>query len=92
MTKMVYLIRETDRARLWRLGNGREFWAPRSMTPRVTKFAVEPGKPGRLCQVEFDDWWWGQHDPEADGQPGLNLNGGIEQEGAEEAENEEGTG
>ncbi len=73
MTKTIYLKRETDRARLWVLGNGREFWAPRSVCPRVTKFALEPGKPRRQCLVEFEDWWWEKNDPEREEQGSLKL-------------------
>jgi len=58
MKLTLYLAEETDLARKWaKSKTGAEaFWAPRSVTPRVTKFAPVSGEL-RRCEVEIEDWW-----------------------------------
>jgi len=49
------LVDETELARKFKVVE-REVWIPRSVTPRITKFA--PDKKGyRECIVEVEDWF-----------------------------------
>jgi hypothetical protein len=60
MTFRLYLVRETDLARLYsrtpKETPGKVFWIPRSVTPRIIKFAEVPGRL-REVEIEVEDWW-----------------------------------
>lgn len=56
MTERLYLVRETEHARLYRKRSGSEMWFPRSVCLKTLKF---PPMPGMLPihEVEVADWF-----------------------------------
>jgi hypothetical protein len=58
MTKQLWLVSETEKARLFALSPmGQQLWVPRSVVKSILKFATEPGDLYRRCEVEIEDWW-----------------------------------
>jgi hypothetical protein len=58
MIVQAYLVRETVQARLFRHAkSGKEFWVPRSVCRRTTKFPKDAAGE-QLCEVNIEDWWW----------------------------------
>lgn len=56
MTLRLYLVRESEKARLFENAGTNRQWVPRSVCRSVVKFAKEVGKL-QLCEVEIEDWW-----------------------------------
>lgn len=65
MTKRLWLIAETDLARLFAPNaddSSHRIWIPRSVTTRCLKFQQIPGDLRRECEIDVEDWWAEKND------------------------------
>lgn len=52
-----HLVRETEKARLFRDDEGKERWIPKSLIRSFTKYPTKnPGDPA-LCCIDVPEWW-----------------------------------
>lgn len=67
MTIRLTLLRETDKARLYRFSDGTTTWIPRSVVKSTVKFSnpdlnspVEQAT-NVIHELVIEDWWWDKY-------------------------------
>lgn len=57
MNLTLQLVRETEKARLYRKADGSQQWVPRSVCERTLKFPAKTPESLPLHEVAIADWW-----------------------------------